>query len=196
MGLSMKWADVRGINRFDNALKSLGSTKMNQVLNRAVNRTGDTSRTTVKRTLAKQTGLQQKVIHKALKVRRSSWGRLEYRMLTRGGDISLKYFKARETRKGVSAAPFGKREVYHNTFMKGGKFPKRVALEGTNGHVFTPASALKKWGRPMERVKSGVIIPREMIQGDTASAFHQATARTLPKRVAHEINRLTGGVVS
>lgn len=196
MSITMKWADVSGIKRFDNALKSLGDKKMKQVLNRAVNRTGDTSRTIVKRTLAKQTGLQQKVIHKALKVRRSSWGRLEYRMLTRGGDISLKYFKARETRKGVSAAPFGKRQVFANSFMKAGKFPRRIIVGKLKGHVFTPASSLKKWGRPMERVKSGVIIPREMVQGDTASAFDEASAKTLPKRVAHEINRLTGGVIS
>lgn len=188
-GLSMRWSDASGLNSQLNALHSLGGKKFGQVANRAVNRAGDQSRTQVRRALTKQTGLPRKTIVKAVRIKRSSPGTLVYRMRAAGGDVGLKYFKARETRKGVSAAPFGKRQVFASTFIKGARFPNRVPI-GMGGHVFQRASDDRF---PIEKVTSGVIIPNEMVKDATAEAFKTTSSRVLVSRMAHEVARATAG---
>jgi hypothetical protein len=187
----LRWQDISGLQRLDNAMAVLSSDQKNNALRRAVNHTGDKAKTVVIRTLAEQTGLKQKVIRKAVKVKRANYSSLEYVMTTRGGDISLKFFGARETRRGVSAAPFGQRRVFPGTFMKGGRFPNRVTASRLNGHVYRRTGS----GRgPLEFVDSGVVIPAEMVRGATASAFTGLVERDLPPRVMHEIMRLVPGV--
>ena len=92
----------------------------------------------------------------------------------------------------MSAAPFGERRVFPGTFVKAGRFPNRVGI-GMGGHVLKRAGA----GRfPIERQRSGVIIPQEMVKGATKDAFERPVSTVLPKRLEHEISRATGGVIS
>lgn len=177
--------DVRDLKRFGNMIGALGQDGPKAV-NRALNRTGDMARTQVVRALAKQTGLPQKTIRKAVKVKRSSWQSLEYTLSSSGGDVSLKYFKARETRKGVTAFVRGERELFAGSFIKGGSFARgRVALS-MGGHVFQRIGGRTE----LERLKSGVFIPIEMVEGATAAAFEGVVVDVLPRRLDHEINRL------
>lgn len=191
-GLNLRWAETAGIDRFERALEALGSRKTRTVANRVVNRTGDMARAQVRRKLAEQTGLKRKTIVAAVKIRRSVPANLTYRMTARGGDIALKFFGARETRAGVSASPFGKRQVFPGTFIRGGRFPNRVDLS-MGGHVFQRIGGSRF---PIDKVRSGVIIPAEMVKGETAAAFKDTTARVMPRRMQHEISRATGGVFS
>lgn len=196
----LRWQDISGLERVGNAMAMLSGDQKNNALRRAVNHTGDKAKTVVIRELAAQTGLKQKVIRKAVRVTRANYSSLEYVMTTRGGDISLKFFGARETRKGVSAAPFGQRRIFPGTFMKGGHFPKRVTATGLNGHVYEPvsreATGKSTWRRPVSLRDSGVIIPAEMVRGATPSAFTSLVERDLPPRVMHEIMRIAPGVFS
>ena len=181
--------DAEQLKRLANVLGALGKDAPAAIA-RAVNHTGDKARTQMIRTLTAQTGLKRKVIVKALRVTRASAakGTMEYRIDSAGGNVSLKYFGARETRVGVSAAPWGARRVYAGTFMKGGRFPNRVALD-LNGQVFKRGGA----GRmPIVKQKSGLFIPAEMVKGATADAFTEAVDRDLPDRLAHEIARALG----
>lgn len=204
MSLTLRWQDVSGMERLGNALGRLDSHQKHLVLQRAVNHTGDKARTQVIRTLAKQTGLGYGVIKRAVRTGRA-WGAgvgaqsftpgrgsLVYVMSSRGGDISLKFFKARETLKGVTAAPFGKRKLFATTFMKGGRFPNRKEAKGLNGHVY--AALGKSWRGPVEFQNSGVVIPEQMLQGATAEVFAKTVSEQLPPRVMHEINRLCPGI--
>lgn len=179
--------DVKGLERFGNMLGALGQDAPKAVI-RAINRTGDMARTQVVRTLAKQTSLPQKTIRKAVKVKRSTWSDLSYTMTAAGGDVALKYFKPRETLKGVTAFVRGRRELYDSTFLKGGSFARgRVALN-MGGHVF-----LRVGGRTdLEKQKSGVVIPAEMVEGATRDAFERTVEQQLPRRLDHEISRLLG----
>lgn len=190
--LVINWHDDTGFRRFERAIRSLDPAKLNPALNRAVNRAGDMSRTQVRRVLPGQTGLPRATIVKAVRVIRSQPFTLAYTMTAQGGDVALKFFGARETRKGVSAAPFGKRQVFAGTFIRGGRFPNR---SGTvfHGHVMERTGPARF---PIKVVKSGVVIPTEMVSGETARAFQSTVSRVLPHRVAHEIRRLTGGVIS
>lgn len=152
----------------------------------ALARTGATAKVRVVRTLTSQTGLKRQVIVRAVKTKA---GRMQYALHSRGGNVHLKYFKARETRKGVSAAPWNQRRVYAGMFIKGGRFPKRVAL-GLGGQVYRRAG---KSRTPIASQRSGLFIPKEMVSGATAAAFTGTVNSELPKRLAHELARLFTG---
>ncbi|MGE3877176.1 MAG: hypothetical protein AB7F74_29810 [Parvibaculaceae bacterium] len=190
--LTVRWADTDGLRRFEEAMKALGDARLRQVANRAVNRAGDMARTQVRSVLPKQTGLKRRTIVKAVHVSRSNPGTLVYTMAAKGGDVSLKYFGPRETRRGVSAAPFGNRQIFAGMFVKGGRFPNRVAIN-MGGHVFKRVGSKRT---PIALQDSGVIIPAEMVKGATARAFETTVGRVLPQRMEHEIRRVTKGEVS
>jgi hypothetical protein len=154
-------------------------------LARAVKRAGDMALTAMTRSLTRQTGLKRKTIVKALK-KEGGRGSLSYAIRSAGGDVSLKYFGARETRAGVSAKPFGARMVVKRVFMKGGRFPKRVPLN-LGGHVFRREAGSRF---PIAKVKSGVVIPAQMVTGATKSAFEKTASTQFLKRIQHELERL------
>ncbi len=185
--------DASEIVRLANRLAGMNAPL---ILGRAINHTGAKVKTAVVRELTKQTGLGRRVIVKAVKVRRASYikegGGAGWRLHTRGGDISFKYFKPRETRAGVTVSPAGHRMVLTHTFVKGGRFPDRVALSKGGGHVFRRGGKARL---PIARQVSDVSIPREMLKGATAEAFDRIVSTDLPARVEHEINYTlkTGG---
>ncbi len=183
--LVIRWQDIEGLMRFDNGIKALGKDGR-KVMQRALARSGDMARTQVVRALTKQTGLKRGVIVNAVKVNRPSWTDLVYELRASGGDIALKYFDPRETRAGVSARPFGKRQVFPSTFMRGGRFPDRKGMV-FNGHVVKRKGADRF---PIEVQKSGVVIPNEMVTGETAATFQRVVRENLPRRVEHELGRL------
>ncbi|MGQ2906728.1 MAG: phage tail protein [Aliihoeflea sp.] len=187
--LIIGWGDRTGLDRFAQSLQGLTDKRFKTVVNRVVNRTGDMARTQVRRELTGQTGLPLKTIVKAVAVARSQPGTLTYRMTARGGDISLKFFRPRETRAGVVASPFGKRQVFGGTFIKGGRFPNRKGIVFL-GHVM---QRVGKARFPIKVVQSGVVIPNEMTTGATVRSFHSTVQRVMPQRLAHELRRLPGG---
>lgn len=153
---------------------------------RALNHTGAKVRTQMIRALVPQTGLKRKTIVKALVRKGASASGLVYVIKSKGGNISLKYFAARETRAGVTAAPWGQRKLYPAAFLKGGRFPKRVAL-ALGGHAFARTGTPRT---PIKKVKSGLFIPTEMVIGATKDAFERTVASELPKRINHELSRM------
>jgi len=195
--LRLEWRREGEFRRFQRALAALGDKRAKTAMKHALNRAGDMARTEAGQALAGQTGLGKRYVAKRLKAgtRKATAGRLVYAVRATGGDIPLKYFDPKETRKGVSARPFGERRVFPHTFIKGGLFPNRKTLN-MGGHVFEPASGIGKWGRPFEKAESGVVLPAEMVKGATAKAWERTGQRRLRERIEHEIRRLTGGVVS
>lgn len=187
MVLEIRWSDIEAVERFDNQIKSLGKNGV-KVMQRGLARSGDMARTQVARALTKQTGLPRKVVVRALKVKRPHYHDLSYTITSQGGDISLKYFKPRETRRGVSAAPFGKRQIFAGTFMKGGRFPNRAGL-AFKGHVVKRVGADRF---PVEFQKSNVVIPEQMVSGATHEAFQKTVSDVLPRRIEHELGRIMG----
>jgi len=189
--------DTVDLTRFANKLEALGENAP-LAIGRALNHTGAKARTAMIRSLTKQTGLKRKVIVRALKVNPVKYGnpkigrldaRSSYIIESRGGNISLKYFDAREVRKGVSAKPWGKRRLYPGTFIRGGLHPNRVGISKLGGHVFRNVEG-GKWRGKIEKVKSNLTIPEEMVQGATEAAFFQVVQSDLPKRLEHEMDIL------
>lgn len=159
------------------------------VISRALNEAGARTKTQVIRALTDQTKLKRATIVRAVKEKRAGYGDLTYELKTRGGDISLKYFDARETQGGVTARPKGQSKVYPRAFIKGGRFPNRVALK-LGGHVFERAGAKRK---PIEKRKSDVYIPREMVSGQTSAAFQATANSVLPRYLERHLRALLSG---
>lgn len=185
MAFSTLEIDVRQVEHLAELFK-LAEQKAPAAIARAVRRTGDMTATRVVRSLTAQTGLKRPVIVRAVKKKPAG---MTYSLVTRGGNVALKYFGARETRKGVSAAPWNQRRVFAGTFTKGGLFPKRVPLN-LGGQVFARTG---KGRVPIVKQKSGLFIPKEMISGATRAEFLNSVRTILPPRLAHEIAAILGG---
>jgi hypothetical protein len=159
-----------------------------KALMRAINHTGKKATTQMVRALADQTGLKIKTTRKALKTKTASGPGGAFTISSKGGNIRLKFFKAKETRKGVSASPWNKRRTYAGVFMRGGRFPKRVDL-GLGGATVKRAGSARY---PLKTVKSGLWLPTEMVRDKTANAFYSTAARELPPRLIHELGFVIG----
>ena len=178
--------DFTPVLRISNALKAAGK-QIPLVLTRAVNHTGLKARTQMRRVLVPQTGLKAGTINRAVKSRNSFNGSA-FEILARGGNIRLKFFGARETRKGVTAAPWNKRKLYAGTFMKGGRFPNRVGLK-------MGGAVLKRTGKgrlPLQGQRSGLFIAEDLISGQSEQAFNSTVERELTGRIEHELYRILG----
>lgn len=154
------------------------SNMTDDVLRHAINRTGDMAFTKVKRVVAKQMGIKVGIAAGAMAVKRANFASLTYRIRSSGGYLSLKEFAARQTRKGVSAAPWGQRRVFPHTFI----------VKSLGGHVFSRTSAERL---PLEK-KWGPALPNELVKGESAKAFTDMVGDVLPRRVAHELARVLG----
>ncbi|WP_432344817.1 hypothetical protein WMC41_16225 [Shinella yambaruensis] len=186
MAISIKWAD-KHLMQFAKDIDRL-SREFPKVLPRIVNQVGDKAKTQVIRTLTKQTGLDRRVIVAAIgDPRRAHGGKLSYDMITRGGNIRVKYLNAKETEDGVVAKPFGRTATYEGAFMKGGVFPNRTDVPQFGGHAFY---RLNPRGTKITFVRSGVVIPDEMTTGATGAAFDKIAAPLLQERVDKAITKL------
>ena len=143
---------------------------------RALNWTGNKARTQVARTLARDTGVGYGVIRKALRTTPASPAKLTYEIGVSGAHIPLAEFHARQTRRGVSAAPWGQRRVFPHTFIVG----------QLGGQVF------KREGRARLPIRKlwGPSLPIELVRGASPAAFETSAAADLPQSLAHELGRL------
>ncbi|ABE63185.1 conserved hypothetical protein [Nitrobacter hamburgensis X14] len=186
--VKVRWAD-QNLKHFGKKLVQL-NTRFPKVLPRIVNQVGDRAKTQVIRNLTRQTGLPRKTIVNAVgDPGRAHARRLSYEMVTRGGNIRLKFLAPRETRPGVTAKPWGKRQLFPGTFMKGGRFPHRKVVEKFNGHVYR---RLNTSGTRITQARSGMFIPTEMTTGSTKAAFERIAAPLLQQRVEAAIHKLLG----
>lgn len=176
-----------GMRRFTKLANDLGSTKARAIYSRAINDAGAGAATATGLALAKQANLPVRVGRKAVKKRtRSRPATLAFEVHLKGGAIQARYFKPRETARGVTAAPRGKRQLFVGTFMRAGFWPKRVGKGNWDGRVFY------KNGNLFEDAKTDVYIPTEVMTGDTARTFEESNVR-LDARVTHYLKRMGEG---
>lgn len=184
--ITTTWADGH-LKKYGGKIDRL-NREFPRVVPRIINQVGNRAKTIVIRTLTKQTGLPRRTIVKAVGTPNPARpGKLSYEMTTRGGNIRLKYLAPRETRKGVTAIPWGKRTLFPGTFMKGGAFPNRVTTSKLDGHVWR---RIDKAGRRITQARSGMAIPTEMTKGATAAAFTKTAAPLLQQRIEAAAGKL------
>jgi len=179
--------DLSAIQNLANVMAAAGA-QVPTAAARALNHTVAKARTQMIRQVVGSTGLKYGTIRRALIVEKAKPGSLVAAVYSKGGDVGLKHFKARETAAGVSAAPRNHRQVFAGSFQKGGQFPTRVALR-LGGHVYRRAG---KGRLPLVKQKSGVFIPEDMVEGASEAAFYKVAQSDLPARLAHELYRVIG----
>jgi Prophage minor tail protein Z (GPZ) len=176
-------------SRLHNLMKAAGA-RTPGAIDRAVNRTAEMARTKMVKVLVPQTGLKYRAVRSALRLSKAKGGSNTASVLSRGGDIRLRFFGPRVVGKaGVSAAPRSKRQIFKSRFMRGGLYQSGKAVLGGK----TPFERVKGAVRlPIRSARSGVYIPEEMITNASAEVFHDTVARVLPERLSHELGRALG----
>ena len=58
-----------------------------------------------------------------------------------------------------------------------------------------PNLGTSKWGRKFTKVQSGVVIPNEMVKGQSRAAF-SSVADSLAPEINAIIRKMTGGIIS
>lgn len=144
------------------------------VIARTLNWVGDRAQTQVGRTLAKQTGLPYGQVKGALLIMHASPARLSYEISASSKRLPLSAFKARQQKKGVSAAPWGERRVFAHTFL------------GPGGRVFVREGK----GRLPIRQLWGASIAIELVKDAVPKAFDDSIKANLDARLGHELLRL------
>jgi hypothetical protein len=139
-----------------------------------------------------QVGLHGSTIPRAIHDLEAGAGGLAYTLMTAGGDISLRYFGAHEGGGGVSAHPRDKQTFYSGTFIKSGPRGKRAPSPKLNGQVYRNVAG-GKWGGAIQKVKSGVFIPEEMVRGAARAVFEKTVASRLPAEVGRLMTLIVGG---
>ncbi len=175
--LSVK-IDTKDFERLAATFQSAGKN-VKAALARAINHTGDKARTQVTRALVRQTGAKYSAIRAAIRTAPAGSRGVVYRIIAKGGFMSLKEFGARQTARGVSAAPWSKRRVFPHTFI--------VASLG--GHVFERTGR----GRTPIRKLWGPAIPRELVKDRSKEAFETTVRAELPRRLEHEVSAILRG---
>ena len=145
-------------------------------VSRALNRTAPETRTAMGRALVGQTGLKYGSIRRALTVVRSSPAFLATMIVAKGGYLPLRLFRARQGKRGVSAAPWGKRRVFPHTFI----------IPAYGGNVYVRQTSARF---PIEKL-FGPAIPVEFTKDQSADAFYRTVPGVLLKRLDHELSRL------
>lgn len=183
-------ADVSSLVDLEKLLRTAGKQTPHGI-RRAVNAVGKTARTIVTRKLAKQAGLKYRAVARVLTTKTATIGDLSFRIIARGAHISLKEFGARPTKKGVSAAPWGKRRVFLHSFI----------LPSVGGHVFVRAGTRRVMvkGRYAGKVRQplhkmyGPALPNELVKAETAAAFLAQVRAKLPAEVGRQIEAILSG---
>lgn len=175
----------RGLPDLEKALQGISGKEAHRIIGRAVTREGNKVRTQVVNALVRQTGAGRHAVLKALTyegTRRAkgaigvTGSGLEYRIDAKGRYIPLIAFKARETKKGVSAAPWGTRRIFASTFFATMDTGHRGVFK-REGVESNPISEL--WGPS---------IPAEMLKADSRDAFDRGTVG-IADRIVTEVAR-------
>lgn len=179
------------LGRFANSLGAMSEDQSGRVLARALNHEGDKKRTQVLRALAKQTGIKYGRIRAAVRTVRAGPGSLTYRLDFDGVETNIGDFSARQTKKGVSAAPWGVRRIFPHTFIikkYGGRVFKRTGAASDDTRFKLFDYRIKDVGRFPIRGVFGPNMAREVTKGDAREAW-DADLPNLADRVGHEIEQ-------
>lgn len=178
--------DGRGCSRFINSAAALSGAQLRRAEVRALNHVGNKAYTKVKRALVQQTGIRYGDVDRGVGKRMAyagAGGSLQYSIIGSGDELPLKYFGAKQQRRGVWARPWNRPQVFVGAFNTGGRFPKRKPVLG--GNVFIRTSSK----RVPIRMLFGPAIGKEIVKDEARAAFETAAAE-LPPRLMHEIGRL------
>ena len=170
-GINIRY-DGSDLLRFADAMRDFGD-ELPAACARALNRTGDMVATQMGRTLAEETGLGVRDIRSDFEIEKASPDNLECTVTVPSRQTTLGEFDPRETKKGVSARPWGERRVFP------GSFEVRDQVYHRLGKERYPIAPLY-----------GPNVAKEAARGATPDVIQETVAEVLPERLAHEVGRV------
>jgi hypothetical protein len=175
---------MRALSAFGPRLPNAQANVLNRVLTK--------TRSAVVPALVRQTGLSKRIIDKAVKPYRASPQNPRVMIITRGGEVSFRYFGAREVPGGVEATVRGQKDFVEGGFRRSGPRGRRTMVSKLNGQVYVNTDG-KRWRGAIRKEKSGVFIPYELVSGQTAATFNRIVDTDLPAEVERELLKLLPG---
>ncbi len=150
---------------------------------RSLNRTNDSVESLARRMIAKDMGIPAKRVKAGMFKIRAIRNKLSAGTIARGRPINLIRFKARQTKKGVSASAWGTRKVYPGTFIanKGRTVFKRVEgkhMPSRSGQTKHTQSIRGVWGPS---------IPKTMLERYILMAMQKQANSTWQKNFARDL---------
>jgi len=139
---------------------------------RSLNRTNDQVATIARRLIAKEMGIPVKAVRAGMFKFKATRQRLGAATVARGRPLNLARFKARQTKRGVSASAWGKRKVYKGAF---------IANQGRT--VFKRTSKQRLPIRPVW----GPSIPKTMLKAAIIKAMQQHARNQWQKNFARDM---------
>lgn len=184
--------DPKALEREIAGLDDVASGEFKTRLVGEINRIGAEIHSALIDPLKIQTGLHGSTISRAVHDVPGDAASLSYTLVTRGGDISLKYFGAHEGGGGVTAYPRGVATHVAGAFITSGPRQARKPSPKLGGHVYRNVAG-GKWGGQIRKQKSGVFIPKEMVKGATRAAFERSAQAGLTPLAARVLTLIVGG---
>jgi hypothetical protein len=146
-------------------------------MGKALDEVGNKTKTQTMRAVAAQAGVKYGAVKGVVSSRQAMGaGSGQYEIIARGATLSLKEFAPRQTAKGVSAAPWGKRRVFPHTFI------------GPGGHIFARKG---KSRLPIHKL-FGPAIPKEMVKDEAERTFYRVSGELLGPAVEKWLLRQLG----
>ena len=181
----------RALSQFAQRLGALAANGP-VVMAEALNAGGQAVRAATVAAETAQTGLTHDTIDRAQHAIAATPGNLAFTITSRGGNVRLKYFGAREGGGGVTAHPWNRPTFYRGAFINSGFGARRAPSPKLGGHVYERTGAISaKTKRPkIRQVRSGLFIPKEMQTGATAKAFTAAANTVLTTTIVSRLGSL------
>jgi hypothetical protein len=159
-----------------NWLDKLDRSLIPKATGMAINKTATNVKSAASKLIAKQMGTTQKVVNSKARLSKSSRVR-DFAVITYSGKpLNLVRFGARQTKKGISAAPWGNRRVFPGTFY--GNDRRTVFKRQTKARL------------PIKSVY-GPSIPQEAAREAVGKASQQVVNIRFPVHFRAALNRLT-----
>ncbi len=190
--------DSNALRAAISGLDAVGAGKLRARLAGVINEVGEAAHQGILGPLRRQTGLTGSTIPRAVHDLPGGDGALSYTLVTRGGDISLRYFGAHEVPGGVVARPRMQLKTFPGAFIRSGHAPNRFAVSKLNNQVYqrlTPGTAWSTKKNPVaiKKAKSGVFIPEEMVRGASLAAFEKVVGGRLEPEITGLMTMILGG---
>ncbi|MFD2679109.1 phage tail protein [Camelimonas lactis] len=169
-------AGGNAIRQMADKLRRIGEREAREAASRAVNRGGDMAKTAMTRELVRATGINYQKVKTVMTTRRSLPATLSYTVEGRGNETNVGLFKARQVKRGASAAPWNKRKIFRKSFI----------VPAFGGKVYVRRGAERF---PLKGL-FGPNIAREMRKGEPLNAWDRTAQNVTERRLLHELGRL------
>lgn len=164
---------------------NLQAPRLNWALRNAINTAAKQVERFTEKQVADISSAQSKRVKKGVYIKGKATAKfLETDIIGSGTPLPLKFFKAKETKRGVTYTMFGKQEILPHGFIKGGRFPKRVDLK-MGGNVFQRADGDQF---PIAK-QEGPSIAKVMSKPEIANAIAQYASERLTKNIQRQLKR-------